>query len=124
MSGGFFIIISKASSTPLKSGISISTVVSGISSLISLTHSLKIEAPPSCNSSLFTEVMTTCLRFNSFTESATLPGSLVSSSDGRPTLILQKPQLRVHVSPRIIKVAVLAFQHSAMLGHFASSQTV
>src|SRR5688500_10033368 len=36
----------------------------------------------------------------------------------------QKPHERVHTSPRIISVAVPAFQHSPMFGHLALSQTV
>ena len=39
-------------------------------------------------------------------------------------LTLQKPQRRVQVSPRIMKVAVPRSQHSPTLGQFASSQTV
>ena len=35
----------------------------------------------------------------------------------------QKPQDRVQVLPRIIKVAVPAPQHSPIFGHIASSQT-
>ena len=36
----------------------------------------------------------------------------------------QKLQARVQVAPRIITVACLSFQHSPILGHAASSQTV
>ena len=43
---------------------------------------------------------------------------------GRPVAMWQKPQLRVHTSPRIISVAVPAAQHSPMLGHLADWQTV
>jgi hypothetical protein len=43
---------------------------------------------------------------------------------GLPVLTLQKPQRRVHVSPRIMKVAVPLSQHSPMLGQAASSHTV
>jgi hypothetical protein len=39
-------------------------------------------------------------------------------------LTAQKPQLRVQVSPMIITVAVWRSQQSAMLGQWASSQTV
>ncbi len=53
-----------------KSGIRISTVQSGTSSLHSRTTSLKISAPPSFSSSLLTEVITACLNFNSFIDSS------------------------------------------------------
>src|SRR5215831_19091932 len=46
------------------------------------------------------------------------------SPRGFPVFTLQKRQPRVHVSPRIMIVAVPAPQHSAMFGHAASFQTV
>ena len=36
----------------------------------------------------------------------------------------QKRQARVHTAPMSMMVAVPAFQHSPMFGHFASSHTV
>ena len=45
-------------------------------------------------------------------------------SFGFPVLTLQKAQARVQVSPSIIKVACFFSQHSPILGHAASSQTV
>jgi hypothetical protein len=45
-------------------------------------------------------------------------------SSGRPVLTAQKPHDRVQTSPRIMNVAVPAFQHSPMFGQRASSQTV
>jgi hypothetical protein len=48
----------------------------------------------------------------------------VPSVGGLPVAMWQKPQERVHTSPRIMNVAVPAFQHSPMFGHFASSQIV
>src|SRR3546814_14084827 len=41
-----------------------------------------------------------------------------------PVLTLQNAQARVQVSPRIMTVACFLVQHSPMLGHAASSQTV
>lgn len=41
-----------------------------------------------------------------------------------PVITWQKPQRRVHVSPRIMKVAVPRSQHSPMFGQAASWQTV
>ena len=41
------------------------------------------------------------------------------SVGGRPVAMWQNPQLRVQTSPRIIKVAVPAPQHSPRLGHLA-----
>src|ERR1700735_191692 len=55
---------------------------------------------------------------------ATRAGSSGSSHVGLPVLTLQKPQRRVHVSPRIMNVAVSRCQHSPMVGHAASWQTV
>jgi hypothetical protein len=48
----------------------------------------------------------------------------MSTGPGIPVLTLQKAQARVQVSPRIITVACFWLQHSPMLGHAASSQTV
>ena len=84
----------------------------------------KIEAPPSGSSSRLTEVMTAWRRCSLAIASATRSGSSSSRWVGRPVLIAQKPQLRVHTSPRIMKVAVPADQHSPMLGQWALSQTV
>src|SRR3954452_1055493 len=55
---------------------------------------------------------------------ATRAGSSGSFHVGRPVLTLQNPQRRVHVSPRIMNVAVPRSQHSPTLGQFASWQTV
>ena len=55
---------------------------------------------------------------------ATRAGSSGSFHVGLPVLTLQNPQRRVHVSPRIMKVAVPRCQHSPMFGHAASRQTV
>src|SRR5260370_9981559 len=43
---------------------------------------------------------------------------------GLPLGTAQKPQRRVQISPNSMKVAVLWFQHSPILGHCADSQTV
>ncbi len=51
-------------------------------------------------------------------------GLVGSTSVGRPVAIWQNPQERVQTSPRIIRVAVPAAQHSPMLGHLADWQTV
>src|SRR5919106_671237 len=81
-------------SSPLKSGISDSTIVVGHKSLIALIAL------------------------------ATLSGSPASSKNGLPLLTAQNLQPRVHMSPMIIIVAVPVPQHSDILGHLASSQTV
>ena len=59
-----------------------------------------------------------------FTDCATRSGSSGSFQVGLPVLTLQKPQRRVHVSPRIMNVAVPRSQHSPTFGHAASWQTV
>ena len=48
----------------------------------------------------------------------------VGGAPGRPVFTAQKPQARVHTSPRIMNVAVPRLQHSPRLGQWASSQTV
>ena len=54
----------------------------------------------------------------------TRAGSSGSCHVGLPVRTLQKPQRRVHVSPRIMNVAVPRSQHSPMFGQAASWQTV
>ena len=73
---------------------------------------------------LATLVTTMCSRPSGFTASATRRGSSASNQVGRPVLIAQKPQARVHTSPRIMIVAVRWSQHSPMFGQRASSHTV
>ena len=53
-------------------------------------------------------------------ERATRAGSSGSFQLGLPLLTLQNPQRRVHVSPRIMKVAVPRSQHSPTFGQAAS----
>src|SRR5699024_10647378 len=92
---------------------------------IARTVSANTAAPPSFKSSRATAVTTACLSPIMATESATLSGSPQSSSFGSPVLTAQNRHPRVHVSPKIINVAVFrSLQHSCILGHLASSQTV
>ena len=65
-----------------------------------------------------------CAATLGLTASATFDGSSSRSARGGPFLTAQKPQLLVQVSPRMRKVAVLAVQHSAILGHLALWQMV
>ena len=58
------------------------------------------------------------------TERATRSGSSGSFQVGLPVLTLQNPQRRVHVSPRIMNVAVPRSQQSPTLGQAASWHTV
>src|SRR5512142_1492725 len=51
-------------------------------------------------------------------------GSSRSSLSGGPLGTLQNPQFRVQTFPRIMNVAVPAFQHSILFGQAALSQTV
>src|ERR1044072_7273788 len=55
---------------------------------------------------------------------ATRAGSSGAFHGGLPVFTLQKPQRRVHVSPRIMNVAVPRSQHSPTFGQAASWQTV
>src|ERR1700752_1351157 len=68
--------------------------------------------------------MTACLRPIRATLRATRSGSSGSFQVGLPVLTLQNPHRRVHVSPRIMNVAVPRCQHSPMFGQAASRQTV
>src|SRR5258708_15671885 len=61
----------------------------------------------------------------SCTDLATFCGSSASSQPrGLPVSTAQKRHARVHTAPISMMVAVPAFQHSPMFGHFASSHTV
>ena len=84
----------------------------------------KWPAPPSSRSSRSTDVMTTCARPSPRTARASRRGSSGSTASGRPVFTLQKPHFRVQTRPRIMNAACLRDQHSPMLGHAASSQTV
>ena len=81
-------------------------------------------APLSGRSSRSTLVMTAWRRPMRAIDRATRAGSSGSFHVGLPVLTLQKPQRRVHVSPRIMKVAVPRSQQSPTFGHAASWQTV
>src|SRR5690606_12235420 len=109
---------------PLKSGMSVSRVVPGLSLRMAFTVSAQIVEPPSFKSSRSTEVITQCFTCISFTELATLLGSSTSTGKGRPVATAQKEQERVQILPRIIKVAVPAPQHSPIFGQLPLSQIV
>ena len=111
-------------SLPLKSGINVSIVVLGFCLLISFIVSTQILAPPSGKSSRSTDVITACLTFMRLIDFATFLGSSVSTASGLPVITLQKPQERVQIFPKIIKVAVPAPQHSPMFGQLPLSQIV
>ncbi|CAB4610664.1 unannotated protein [freshwater metagenome] len=81
-------------------------------------------APSSSRSSRVTPVIVAYLSPIDCTDSATRRGSSRSSSSGLPVSILQKSQRRVQRSPPIRNVASLSSQHSKILGHAASWQTV
>ncbi len=51
-------------------------------------------------------------------------GLIPVDGSGRPVATAQKPQLRVQIFPRIIKVAVPSPQHSPILGQLPLSQMV
>ena len=117
-------MLSIAPLSPLKSGMSTSTLVEGFNLLTSFIVCAKKFDPPSRRSSLFTEVITACVSPIVRTLSATRNGSNSSRSLGFPVLTSQNPQALVQVSPMIINVAVPIDQHSYIFGHEASSQTV
>ncbi len=99
-------------------------VVPGQRVLIARMVRAQISAPPSLSSSRLTEVRTQCWSFMSSTARAARSGSSQSSSVGRPVSTAQKPQERVQILPRSMRVAVPAPQHSPILGQWALSQTV
>jgi hypothetical protein len=98
--------------------------VSGLSSWIARTVSAYSQAPPSGRSSRATPVMVAYLSCIFCTDSATRRGSSRSRGCGLPVSIWQKSQRRVHWSPPMRNVASRSSQHSKMLGHPASWQTV
>ena len=57
-------------------------------------------------------------------EFATFSGSAQSTEEGLPVLTPQKPQERVHIFPKIMKVAVPSAQHSPILGQLPDVQIV
>jgi hypothetical protein len=104
--------VSSAPASPPKSGISTSITVSGELFLHDWITFAKWLAPPSLRSSRVTDVITAYLSPSSLSAAATLPGSVGSAGGGKPWLTLQKRQLRVHIVPRMIKVAVFCAKHS------------
>ena len=117
-------ILSIAPLSPLKSGMSTSTLVDGFNLFTSCIVLAKKADPPSGRSSLLTEVITACVSSIVCTLSATRKGSKSSRSQGFPVLTSQNPQALVQVSPIIMNVAVPIDQHSYIFGQDASSQTV
>src|SRR5687768_13558468 len=107
---------------PLKSGISVSNVVSGLSAFTARMVLYQTMLPPSFNSSRSTEVNTACFTFIRVMASATRCGSSQSTASGLPVATAQKPQLLVQTLPKIIKVAVPSPQHSPILGQLPLSQ--
>ena len=87
--------------------------------------SAKCPAPPSARSSRSTLVRTTYSTPISASVRATFAGSSGSGGAvGLPALTAQKRHPRVQSSPMSMRVIVPPPQHSPMLGHWASSQTV
>ena len=80
--------------------------------------------PISFKSSLSTLVRTACFIFIIFIERATFSGSSQSTVSGLPVFTPQKPHERVHILPRIIKVAVPSPQHSPIFGQLPEVQIV
>ncbi len=105
---------SKASGTPRKSGVRTSTEHSGTRAWTASITAAQWRAPPSGRSSRSTEVITAWRRPIAATAVARLAGSSASTPGrGRPEVTAQKPQRRVQISPRIMKVAVPSSpQHS------------
>src|SRR3954462_501483 len=111
-------------STPRKSRVRISILQLGAWRRIWRMTPTNACAPLSGMSSRSTEVMTAWRRPIRSTCRATRAGSSGSFQVGLPVLTWQNPQRRVHVSPRIMNVAVPRSQHSPMFGQAASWHTV
>src|SRR5690606_33497552 len=109
---------------PLKSGISVSRVVPGLSLRIALTVSAHMVDPPSFRSSRSTEVMTQCFTSINRTDSATRLGSSRSTAKGRPVATAQNEHERVQIFPKIINVTVQSQQHSPILRQLPLSQII
>src|SRR5690606_15780817 len=102
----------------------VSSVVSGFILRIAFTVSAQIMEPISFRSSRSTLVMTACFIFISLMERATFSGSSQLTVSGLPVFTPQKPQERVQIFPRIMKVAVPSPQHSPILGQLPEVQMV
>ena len=124
MSGADAVTISIRSARASRSGIRSSIVASGFASRMASTVAAQCRAPPSGRSSRVTEVTTTCRSPISLTLSATCRGSEASGARGLPVFVAQNLQPRVQMSPKIMKVAVLRLQHSALLGQSPLLQIV
>ena len=111
-------------SWPRKSGVRTSTLQRGAWMRHWRMTPTNALAPRSGRSSRSTDVMTAWRRPIFAIERATRAGSSGSFQVGLPVRTLQKPQRRVHVSPRIMNVAVPRSQHSPTFGQAASWQTV
>ena len=116
MSGRASATRSISSSRASKSGISSSIVVSGFNSRTARTDSAHKAAPPSGRSSRSTDVTTQCFSPISDMERASFRGSSGSGGNGFPVAVAQNLHERVHMSPKIMKVAVRRLQHSAWFG--------
>src|SRR3954470_20512281 len=123
-SGRSAMTLASGMSRPWKSGVRTSTLHLGAWRRIWRMTPTNACAPLSGMSSRSTDVMTAWRRPMRATWRATRAGSSGSFQVGLPVLTWQKPQRRVHVSPRIMKVAVPRSQHSPMFGQAASWHTV
>ena len=117
-------ILSRLVSSPLKSGIRVSRVVSGFNLLMAIIVSRHKIEPLSFKSSLSTYVTTACFITIIWIDFATLIGSFQSTSSGLPVFTLQKPHDLVQVLPRIINVAVPSPQHSPIFGQLPDEHIV
>ena len=100
------------SGSALKSGISSSTPVPGLTAWIWRTVSAYSHAPPSGRSSRATPVTVAYRSPMAWTLEATRRGSSRSSSSGLPVSIWQKSHRRVHCEPPMRNVASRSSQHS------------
>src|SRR5512145_2424181 len=91
-------------------------VVAGFISFTFRIAAAQRVAPRSSRSSLSTDVITQCLTPMVLTDSASRSGSCQSTGNGIPVGTEQNLQRRVHILPRIIKVAVPRLQHSPIFG--------
>ena len=112
------------SASPFASEINVSIRVSGHRRRTASTQRATWAMPPSGRSSRATIVSTACAKPMVATASATRAGSSSVGGSGLLVSTRQKPQARVHRSPRTMNVAVPSAQQSLRLGQPASSHTV
>ena len=124
ISGPASIIFFRYYDLPSKSGINVSIVIPGIN-FFYLSDCFRPEFSASIGKVIPVDrsyyAMPKLKFFNCLSQPV---GSSGSGGRGLPVFVAQNLQALVHISPRIMKVAVPAFQHSPIFGQFPLEQIV